>query len=166
MFHIPNMRRIWKKISAYSDADRYALIQKLGYSINSLRDGYGENTKWKWAFVDLEGRYATVTKNLLNLKTFVSGLDPRVEGYETRLAYLALVKKLLNTAADRYRQKYELSTLRIDDFQIAIHYLSALRRIYIIMGEAEESESVKRKIDVWKAKLESDARKADSRRKK
>ncbi len=154
-----------EKISAYSDTDRYKLIQKLGFSIQSLKEGYGQNTKWKWAFVDLEGRYATVTKNLLNMKTFVAGMDPRVEGYETRIAYLALVKKLLQLAADRYREKYELSTLRTDDFQLAVNYLSALRRIHVILGEPEESEQVKRKIDVWKGKLESDARKADSQKK-
>jgi hypothetical protein len=151
------------KIETFDDVERYKLVQKLGYSIQSVKDGFGENTKWKWSFVELEGRYATVSKNLMNLKTFISGMDPRVEGYEARLDYIELVKKLLERTADHYRMKYE-QILRTDDFQLAIHYLSALRRLHVLFGEVEESEKVKRKIDVWKAKLEDDERKKDKKK--
>ena len=99
----------------------------------------------------------------MNLKTFISGMDPRVEGYEARLDYVELVKKLLERTADHYRMKYE-QILRTDDFQLAIHYLSALRRLHVLFGEVEESEKVKRKIDVWKAKLEDDERKKDKKK--
>lgn len=153
-----------EKIESYDDESRFKLVQKLGFCIQAVKDGFGANTKWKWSFVELEARLATVTKNLLNLKTFISGLDPRVPGYEIRIAHLGLAKKLLQQAADRYREKYELSTLRIDDFQLAINYLSALRRLHIQLGEPEESEQIKKKIDVWKAKLESDARKSDKKK--
>lgn len=153
-----------EKIEAYDDEKRYKLIQKLGYSIQLVKDGFGANSKWKWSFVELEGRFATVAKNILNLKTFVSGLDPRVPGYETRLAHIALVKSMMQQAADRYREKYELSTNRIDDFQYAINFLSALRRLHIVIGEPEETDTVKKKIDVWKTKLEADARKIDKKK--
>jgi len=152
-----------EKIEAYDDGKRYKLSQKLGYSIQSVMVGFGENSKWKWSFVELEGRLATIIKNLINLKTFVAGMDPRVPGYEVRLAHLALTKKLLHQAADRYREKYELSTNRIDDFQLAINYLSALRRLHMVIGEPEESENIKKKIDVWKVKLEADARKKEKK---
>ncbi len=152
-------------INEISDEKRYALLQKLGYSIQALKDGFGENSKWKWSFVELEGRYATITKNLINLKTIVAGLDPRIEGYETRLAHIALTKKTLQQAADRYREKYELSTLRIDDFKIAIAYLSALRRLLILIGQPNEAEVIKKKVDVWKVKMESDSKKLDAKKK-
>lgn len=152
-----------EKIESFEDEKRYKLLQKLGFSIQSVKDGFGENSKWKWSFVELEGRFATLTKNLINLKTVIAGLDPRVPGYETRLAHLDLAKKLLHQAADRYREKYELSTSRIDDFQLGVNYLSALRRIHVLLGEPEESEKIKKKMDVWKAKLESDARKNEKK---
>jgi len=155
-----------KTIEDFDDEKRYALVQKLGFTIQSVIEGFGENSKWKWSFVELEGRYATITKNLINLKTVVSGMDPRVSGYEVRLAHLKLVKKLLQQAADRYRQKYELSTLRADDFQMAINYLSALRRLHILLGETEESEVIKRKIDVWKLKMETDSKKVEKESRK
>ncbi len=149
------------KIEEYDDAKRYALVQKMGYSINAVKDGFGENTKWKWSFVELEGRHATVTKNLINMKTIMAGMDPRIEGYELRVAHLNLAKTILQQASDRYRQKYELATLRIDDFKLAIGYLSALKRLHALIGETEQSEALKRKINVWKEKMEDDSRKAE-----
>jgi hypothetical protein len=62
-------------------------------------------------------------------------------------------------AADRYREKYELSTNRIDDFKQGMIFLSALRRFHIILGDREEAETVKKKLDIWSVKLESDIKK-------
>ena len=151
-------------IEGIDDQKRYHLIRKLGFTIQSVEEGFGPNTKWKWSFVELEGRFATVTKNLLNLKTLVAGLDPRVDGYEARLGHLELTKRLLQQSADRYREKYEISTERIDDFKIAIAYLAALRRLHILLGEAQQGELIKRKTDVWKQKMETDERKAEEHR--
>ncbi|MFW5802195.1 MAG: hypothetical protein ACOCVC_09195 [Spirochaeta sp.] len=153
-----------EKIDGLEDSARYDIVIKLGFAIDSLKEDFGENTKWKWSFVELDGRFATVAKNLLNMKTLVAGLDPRVEGYEVRSKHLGIVKNKLGHAADRYREKYELSTNRIDDFKIAIQYLMALRRLHMQLGETAEAEKVKKKIDVWKNKMESDEKAAESRR--
>ena len=111
--------------------------------------------------MEIEGRYATIVKNLLDLKHLTAGLDPRADFYSERNAHLRITKQLLEQSANRYREKYELSTLRIDDFKLAISYLSALRRLHIVLGEVEESEVVRKKIDVWRAKMESDSKKSD-----
>jgi hypothetical protein len=66
----------------------------------------------------------------------------------------------LQRSADRYREKYELSTLRIDDFKLAISFLAALRRIHILVGETENADQIKKKMDVWKTKMETDERNA------
>jgi hypothetical protein len=126
-----------------------------------VAEGYGANTKWKWSFVELEGRYAVVAKNLLNLKTFLAQQDPRLEGYAERQAHMALARRLLQQSADRYREKYELSTQRLDDIKQAILFLSALRRLAALLGEVEEAEVIKRKIDIWKVKMEDDQRKQE-----
>lgn len=151
-----------EKIDDFDDNQRFDLLKKLGFSIDSVKDGYGDNNKWKWSFVEVEGRFGTIAKNLINLKTFVAGMDPRVEGYETRLKHLSMVKDLLNDSAKRYREKYELSTFRIDDFKKAIQYLSALRRLVAMLGEAGSNEELKKKIEIWKAKMEADQRKKES----
>jgi hypothetical protein len=135
------------------------LARKLGLSIQLLKDAYGENTKWRWAFVELEGRCAAGIKNIFDIKNAVSFNDPRSPHYEPSMRHLRLIKKLLMQAADRYREKYELSTNRIDDFKMGIIFLSALRRIHIIVGDRDDAETVKKKLDVWSSKLEIDTKK-------
>jgi hypothetical protein len=152
------------EIEDLPDPDRYALMQKLGFTIQSVEEDYGENNKWRWSFVELEGRYAVVAKNIVDLKGLIAGLDPRADGYEQRHAHIRLVKELLHTAADRYRERYELATSRIDDFKRAVDFLQALKRIHTIMGETQQADATKRKADVWKAKMEDDQKRAESKR--
>jgi hypothetical protein len=138
---------------------RYLLIRKMGLCIDLLENAYGDNTKWRWSFVDIEGRYAAVAKNILDLKKAVSNTDPRSPFYEPTVCHIRLVEQLLDQAADRYREMYELSTHRIEDFRTGIHFLGALRRIYTLLGNREEAELVKKKFEIWSAKLEADLKK-------
>lgn len=149
-------------IGDFDDKQRLDLIKKLGFSIASVKEGYGDNSRWKWSFVEIEGRFGTIAKNFINLKTFVAGMDPRIEGYEIRTKHLSLVKELLNDAAKRYREKYELSTFRIDDFKKAIQYLAALRRLLAMLGDSGSNDELKKKIDIWKAKMDADQRKKET----
>ncbi len=154
------------EIKNVPQSKRYYLIRKLGLAIRLLVDAYGDNTKWRWTFVELEARFATVAKNILDLKVASkNGLDPRSADYDDTVYHLRLVKKLLQQAADRYREKYELSTGRIDDFRLAIQYLLALRRIHIILNERNEAEEAKKKADIWKDKMEQDHRKNEAKKK-
>jgi hypothetical protein len=145
-------------IAGFSAAQRYFLIRKMGLAVNLLENAYGDNTKWRWAFVELEGRFAAGAKNIFNLKSAVANTDPRSPDYEPTVYHLRLIKKVLNLAADRYREKYELSTNRVDDFKQGINFLNALRRIHILMGDQDAAETVKKKLDAWSEKLEADLR--------
>lgn len=145
---------------------RYYLIRKLGLAIRLVLDAYGENTKWRWTFVELEARFATVAKNILDLKiASKDGLDPHSPDYDDTIYHLRLVKKLLQQSADRYREKYELSTGRIDDFRLGINYLLALRRLHFILSEKNEADEVKKKADIWKEKMEKDHKKNEAQKK-
>lgn len=145
----------------FDDKEKYNFLCKLGFSIDSVIEGFGAGSKWKWSFVELQGRYAVISKNLLDLKTFLAQLDPRVEGYSARLAHVHLVKRLLQQSADRYREKYELSTMRLDDIKKAILFLAAIKRLHTLLGEIEEAEVVKKKMEIWKAKMEDDQKKRE-----
>jgi hypothetical protein len=131
----------------------------MGLAIQLLENAYGDNSKWRWSFVELEGRFAAVAKNIFDLKAAVINTDPRSPHYAPTVYHLRMIKKLLMQAADRYRNKYELSTNRIDDFKQGINFLNALRRIHILLGERDEAETVGKKLDIWSTKLESDCRK-------
>jgi hypothetical protein len=147
------------EIAPVSAARRYFLIRKVGLTIQLLEDAYGDNSKWRWSFVELEGRFATVTKNIMDLKRAVVNTDPRSPEYEPTVYHLRLIKKLLAQAADRYREKYELSTNNIEDFKMGINFLSALRRIHSIVGGRDDVELTKKKVDIWTSKLEADVKK-------
>ena len=147
------------EIESVSAVRRYFLVRKMGLAIQLLENAYGYNTKWKWAFVELEGRYAAVSKNIIDLRGAVMNTDPRSPDYEPTVYHLRLIKRLLMQAADRYREQYELSTNRINDFRQGIAFLSALRRLHIVLGDRTGAETVKKKLDIWTVKLEADVRK-------
>jgi len=149
------------EIRSVTTQKRYTLVKKLGLVMQLLQNAYGDKTKWRWAFVELEGRFATVAKNIMNLKTAVANTDPSSVDYEPTMYHLKLLKKLLHQAADRYREKYELSTNRIDDFKMGILFLNSLRRIHAVLGERENAETLKRKADIWTSKLEMDMKKQE-----
>jgi hypothetical protein len=154
------------EIESVDAARRYLLVRKMGLAIQMLEDAYGDNTKWKWSFVELEGRFAATAKNIIDLRNAVANTDPQSPNYEPTMYHLRMIKKLLMQAADRYREKYELSTNRIDDFKQGINFLAALRRLHVIMGDREDAETVKKKLDIWSTKLESDMKKQEEIQKK
>ena len=146
-----------EKISSVTITRRYAIIRKLGLAINLLKDAFGDNSKWKWSFVELEGRFTAVAKNLIDMKSCVKDyFDPRSENYETTVLYIRLISKLLNDSATAYRDKYETSTRRIDDMRNAIKYLLALRKLNVAISNSKQAEEVKKKALVWKDKMDAD----------
>jgi hypothetical protein len=138
---------------------RYYLVRKMGLAMQLLENSFYDNSKWKWSFVDIEGRFAAVAKNSLDLKNVIANIDPRSPNYEATVYHLRLMKRLLHDAADRYRERYEQSSNHSNDFQAGLNFLYALRRIHILVGEGYEAETIKKKIDVWEAKLQGDLNK-------
>lgn len=142
---------------------RFTIIKKLGLAITLLKDAFGDNSKWKWSFVELEGRFTTVAKNLIDMRNSVKDyFDPRSEKYETTVLYIRLIEKLLNESSTAYRDRYELSTRRIDDMRNGIRYLLALRKLDLAIGNSDQAEEVKKKAVVWKDKMDADHKKGIS----
>ena len=145
-----------KSLDSFSDAERIKLVRKIGYTVSLLADRYGENSKWKWSFVEIEGRFSVIAKNLFDFRTFQAKNDPREEGFNERYDYLYLVKEFLIKASNRYREKYELTNQTADDMKKAIDYLKALKRIHILFNESEEVQNVGKRIELWAQKFETD----------
>ena len=136
---------------------RYYQIRKLGLAISMLKDAFGENSKWKWSFVEVEGRFAVVAKNMIDMKQATkSYFDSCSPDYESAVFCLRLIKSLLGKSATSYRERYELSTRRIDDMRMGINFLLAQRRLCIAMEARDEAEDIKKKALVWNDKMEKD----------
>lgn len=149
----PNLR----EIATFPVESKYSLIKKLGFSIIMIKDAFGENSKWKISFTDLEARQAVIANNSIDFKHIVKELDPRErELYSLHINFIEMTIRALNDAANNYRLMYELTTNKLDDFRKAILILATLRRLYSYIGKKKELDEVQKKIEVWKAKLQSD----------
>lgn len=149
------------------DADnRFRLLRKLCFAVNSLEDAFGENSKYSSSFIELWGKVAAVGKNLVNLKTAVPDMDFSSPVRPAIMGHLSLVKQLFQRTADKYREQYELYTHKVQDFRAAVVFLQALRRLHIVLSERDEAETLKRKIEIWTAKLEADLKKAEEAKSK
>jgi len=153
-------------IESYNPDQRYALVRKMGLAIDLLENAYGDNSKWRWTFVELEGRFSATAKNLLDLRNLIKNMGPESQYYESTVYHLRLIKKLLSQSADRYREKYELSTGQTLDFKTGINFLAALKRIHIVLSESEEAEAIKKKITIWSHKFEADQKKQEEIKKR
>lgn len=144
--------------------DRFVLIKKLGLAINLLELAFGDNSKWKWSFVELKGRYAVVAKNFIDMREAAkSYFNPSSENYETTILYIRLITKLLEQSAAGYRDKYELSTRRIDDMRNGIKFLLARHKLALAIGDKNNAEEIKKKAVVWKDKMNADQKSGSSR---
>jgi hypothetical protein len=154
------------KISDMTDNDRLTLIKKLGYSIDCVKENLGENTKWRWSFVEIEGRMAVVTKNIFDLRKYQKLDDPREMGFQERRAHLAIVQRLLLNSSQSYREKFELTTKDIEDLKKAIDFQKSLLRISQIIGDADKVENCKKQIEVWNTLHEKYANQMEEEKKK
>ncbi len=144
-------------IAEISIEKRYFLVRKLGLIIQMVIDAFGDNSKWKWSFVELEGRFAVVTKNMFDFKNYIKVyFDPSASDYENTVLYVRLIKMLLDKSANAYRDKYELSSRRIDDMQDAINMVLAQRQVCLSLNEADDAEELKKKAGTWKEKMKAD----------
>lgn len=147
----------WEKIANLTVMRRYLLMRKLGLAIQLLEDAFGDNSKWKWSFVELKGRFSVVAKNIIDMKQGAKDyFEPNSSNYEVTILYVRMIQKLLENSANGYRDKYELSTRRIDDMRNAIRFLLARHKLCLAIGDRENAEEIKKKATVWKGKLDAD----------
>ncbi|HOX33774.1 MAG TPA: hypothetical protein PLB91_15690 [Spirochaetales bacterium] len=154
-----------EEIKDFDPDSRYRLVRKLGFAVQSLEDAFGDNSKYSASFIEIWGKMAAVSKNLVNLKTAIADTDFNSPVRNVVLAHLGLVKSLFQRSADKYREQYELYTHKQEDFKKAIVYLQSLRRLHVVLAEREEADTLKKKIEIWSSKLEADQKRADEHRK-
>ncbi|MEJ5363053.1 MAG: hypothetical protein WHV26_13420 [Spirochaetota bacterium] len=142
------------------------VIKELHTLLQKIMEALGESSKWKWSFVELQGRVAVITKNLINFSDLQKYRDPRKEFYYDRQEMLKLCKQSLSEAAKQYRNKYEISTKSSEDILRSIELLTALRRINILFGESEEAEKLKNTIEALRLRLEADEKEEEEKKKK
>jgi uncharacterized membrane protein YgaE (UPF0421/DUF939 family) len=144
-----------------------ALVQRIHRILNNMKNKFGQDTKWKWSFVELHARVAVITKNITSFSELARFRDPRNEFFQERREMMQMCKESLTEAAKQYRTKYEVAGRARDDLTKSIEYLSALRKIHQLFGEDQEVTKLKNIIDAAKQTLEeSDKLKEKDKEKK
>jgi hypothetical protein len=155
-----------EKISKVNPRQILNLILSIQNMITMVIKRMGEGSKWKWSFVDIQGRLAVVIKNFINFSDIQKYRDPRKEFFRERQDLLMMCKKNLNSAAQQYRTRYEVSTQVPADMLESIELLSCLRKINVLTGESDEATRIKNTIDALRARLEADEKKKEDKKKK
>ena len=136
------------ELNAVSPEKKYFFMRKMGLAIALLKQSYGENSKWRWSFVDIEGRYTAVAKNLLDLKRLYAAQGLSSDEGDALRRHFSLLKTLLAVQASRFQERFSLSSKKnIEDLRYAISFLNALRQIHAAINERREAEDVKKKIN-------------------
>ena len=154
------------KLEKLNPAQVLRLIEYFNAVLDVLVDRMGVGSKWKWSFVDLYGRVAVMTRNLINFSDTQKYRDPRTEFYQERQQLLAICKNNLKEAALKFRTKYEQSTKATGDILKSIELLSALRKIHVLFGETDEAKKIKTTIDAMKQKIEEQEKEEEQKKKK
>lgn len=154
-----------EKIDRFTPADILNLVKEIHGVLQLLIDKLGEGSKWRWSFVELQGRTSVFIKNIINFSDIQKYRDPRSEYYSERQELMSICKNMLNESAKNYRNKYELSTKAPEDILRSIEMLSTLRRIHILFGESEEAEKLKNTIDALRARLDADEKQKEKDKK-
>lgn len=142
--------------TVHSNLERFEVFKKAGFLLKKLEHLYGENSKWKWSFVELQGRLVNCMKNAINFQSLIKNLDPSVPAYVERMELLDVLQKNLTVAAERYRSKYELTNKRADDMNCALDFVSFHKRLANILNEPNTVAECKKKFDTWNRKFQED----------
>ena len=144
-----------EKIKKFDPARKIIFFRKMGFILDRLENSFGENSKYRWGFVDMFSRYAVIVKNSMNFKQ-LAARDPRKPFFEENEVLINMVVDVLNRSSDRLREKYELVTREFDDMSKSIKILDELRRFYTLIRDQRATEEVKKKMEIWHEKLEKD----------
>ncbi|MBN1496216.1 MAG: hypothetical protein JXA07_05565 [Spirochaetes bacterium] len=140
-------------------------VHRMHSLLNKLKIKFGQESKWKWSFVELQARAAVITRNIISFSDVARLRDPRTEFFNERRELMQLCKESLTEAAKQYRTKYEMAGKAREDLTESMNYLAALRKIHVLFGEDTEAIKLKNIIDAAKMALEADDKAKDKDKK-
>lgn len=146
---------IIEALERFNPKRKLFLIKKFENKLSLLEECYHDLPKYKWSLVEMEGRYITIAKNMMNFKE-LQVQDPRVPYYAENYTLLNLIKAYLRKASERYRDKYMQTNKEPMDMKKAILYQEALKSICMVLGTSQETENSKKIIDAWNTILDNE----------
>jgi hypothetical protein len=134
------------RLEEISAQEKYDRVRKLGAAIALVKNAYHGDEAQRWAFVDIEGRFCAIAKNLFDIK---GAFAPGSPSYEPLKNHQQLILKLLKEQARHYQERFSAVSKRAEDMRHALVCLDALRHFYEIRNIPYNAEELKRKHDLW-----------------
>lgn len=153
------------RVSRINPSQMLNFVQRMHNLLVKLKNKFGQDSKWKWSFVELQARAAVITRNIISFSDVAKLRDPRTEFFHDRRELMQLCKESLTEAAKQYRTKYEMAGKAREDLTESMNYLAALRKIHVLFGEDTEATKLKNIIDAAKMALEADDKAKDKDKK-
>lgn len=132
------------------------LVNKFKSRLDIIIHGFGENSKYKWGFIEMEARYIIIFKNLLDYRRLQINQPGKDPFYPENVQLFNLIKVMLQQVSHKMREKYMIGTKEVVDIKAAINLQEALRKITAVLGTEEECETAKSTIESWKKMLEKE----------
>ena len=143
-------------INRVNPAQLLVFIKRIHRIFENLRGKFGQDSKWKWSFVEIQARVSVITKNITSFSDVARYRDPRTKFFSERRDLMQLCKESLTESARQFRTKYEMAGKSRDDLKTSIEYLAALRKIHVLFGEDIDASKLKNIIDAAKMALEAE----------
>ena len=142
------------------------LLRKIEYAVALVEYEEGDSSKVKWTLVELYGKYTVMCKNLINFRDYAPRIYNPMDPFYSEINELfRMVKNAADTAAKKYREKYELLSQDVADINKAIEFMELLVKIHILLNESNFAQEAKKTKEKWKEKLEIDLKKKDEEKK-
>ncbi|MBN2079458.1 MAG: hypothetical protein JW838_10865 [Spirochaetes bacterium] len=152
-------------VNRFNPSHILGVVQRMNRILNTMKNGFGQDSKWKWSFVELQARIAVIIKNITSFSDIQRLRDPRSPFFYERRDLMQLCKESLTEAARQYRTKYEMAGKARDDLKKSVDYLAVLRKIHILFGENTEAAKLKNIIDAGRMALEAEDKAKDKSKK-
>jgi hypothetical protein len=148
-------RELLDAIPEFKPDHRLNFIRGFRKTVNDIIEAFGNNSKWKWSWPEIQFKIAVLAKNLFDFRAYERENDLDNPYYYTRLEHYNLIIELSNNAAQEYRSKFDLSTNDVNDLKKSIALLEMNRKIFQITGNNEDMVRTKTLIESLNAKVSS-----------
>jgi hypothetical protein len=133
--------------------ERYRLVQKFALARQMTINAY-EDKQIQVTCLDMEGRFAKVALNILDMRAAIKSYMAMDEDYNVLCHFFPLQTRLLFHAAANYRARYEQAAgtdTETDELNLGIRYLEAVVHLTELIRDPEAPE-YRKKLDLWEGK--------------
>ena len=148
-------------LSGISINSKFLLIRKIGLAIDLVAGSLNDSSKWKSNLVELQGRLAIVTKNMVDMPDLVREFfDLQSKDHPMAVHYVNMLKTLYAKSIEDYNDRFDMITHSPDDLRLAANFADTYTRILTAIADNDAVADNKKLAEFLHDKYEANAKKA------